>query len=416
VAQDILSAPPGGVAAVIAAALNDAAAPIRRDPRAFTMFSTRCRKKGEWAKCVEIFDAMRAQGVETNTIVYNATMSACSKGGQWERALAIFDTMPGDGLARSTISYNVAMSACMRGGDWARALRLFDEMAAAGLERDHVSVNSAMAAAEAGGQQDRMEALAGGAGKIAAVVPGGGATVAAVGSVGSSGGGSGSGGSDVEGENSGSDEEEEKREDPGASVKQGVLGSDGGRTSMHKPKENNATAASAEEKETEEEEEEVVVEEHPGVKERRLKAQRKDARREKFEVKRRERKAAKLSRPWVTGDGDGDGAEGAARTRGTKRLAGVLARALAPATLSKQAEKRKEWGSNPLKWIDDDEGMGKRRGKDAASDDDDEEDEDDEYDGPPPITGPSLMDADDEEAKPLLNFRHDRDDFWASGF
>jgi hypothetical protein len=118
----------------------------------------------------------------------------------------------------------------------------------------------------------------------------------------------------------------------------------------------------------------------------------------------------------VTGDGDGDGAEGAARTRGTKRLAGVLARALAPATLSKQAEKRKEWGSNPLKWIDDDEGMGKRRGKDAASDDDDEEDEDDEYDGPPPITGPSLMDADDEEAKPLLNFRHDRDDFWASGF
>ena len=112
VAQEILNAPEGGVAAVIAAALNDKEAPIRRDPRAFTMFSTRCRKKGDWSKCVEIFDAMRDQGVETNTIVYNATMSACSKGGDWERALELFETMPREGHDRSTITYNVAMSAC----------------------------------------------------------------------------------------------------------------------------------------------------------------------------------------------------------------------------------------------------------------------------------------------------------------
>ena len=125
VAQEILNAPEGGVAAVIAAALNDKEAPIRRDPRAFTMFSTRCRKKGDWSKCVEIFDAMRDQGVETNTIVYNATMSACSKGGDWERALELFETMPQEGHVRSTITYNVAMSACMRGGDWERALELF---------------------------------------------------------------------------------------------------------------------------------------------------------------------------------------------------------------------------------------------------------------------------------------------------
>ena len=145
VAQEILNAPEGGVAAVIAAALNDKEAPIRRDPRAFTMFSTRCRKKGDWSKCVEILDAMRDQGVETNTIVYNATMSACSKGGDWERALELFETMPREGHDRSTITYNVAMSACMRGGDWERALELFDQMAEEGLERDHVSINTAMA-------------------------------------------------------------------------------------------------------------------------------------------------------------------------------------------------------------------------------------------------------------------------------
>ena len=157
VAQAILSAPEGGVAAVIRAALNDKEAPIRRDPRAFTMFSTRCRKKGEWAKCVEIFDAMRDQGIETNTIVHNATMSACSKGGDWERALELFDAMPGEGHERSTITYNVAMGACMRGGDWERALELFDEMETEGLERDHVSVNTAMAAAEAGGDAGKCD-------------------------------------------------------------------------------------------------------------------------------------------------------------------------------------------------------------------------------------------------------------------
>ena len=160
VAQAILNAPPGGVASVIRAALEDRDAPIRRDPRAFTMFSTRCRKKGEWSKCVEIFDAMREQGVETNTIVYNATMSACAKGGAWERALELFDAMPGEGHDRSTITYNVAMGACMRGGDWERALELFDEMEEVGLERDHVSVNTAMAAAEAGGDADRLRRLA----------------------------------------------------------------------------------------------------------------------------------------------------------------------------------------------------------------------------------------------------------------
>jgi pentatricopeptide repeat protein len=100
--------------------------------------------------------------VETNTIVYNATMSACSKGGAWERALELFDDMPGLGHERSTITYNVAMGACMRGGDWERALELFDAMPDEGLERDAVSVNTAMAAAEAGGDDERLRALAGG--------------------------------------------------------------------------------------------------------------------------------------------------------------------------------------------------------------------------------------------------------------
>ena len=367
VAQEILNAPPGGVAAAIAAALNDPEAPIRRDPRAFTMFSTRCRKKGEWGKCVEIFDAMRAQGVETNTIVFNATMSACSKGGRWERALELFDAMRDEGHERSTISYNVAMSACMRGGAWERALALFDEMETVGLVRDHVSVNTAMAAAEQGGQRDRMEALAGTAAGKQKPVP------------------VKSKQKDDDDVSGGDDSEIDDKDD--GDVGRGW--EEAGTT---------AVAATAKEEDDDDADEEVDTEEDPLVRERRLKAQRRDARRQKFEERRRARKAAKLARPWVTGNGGEP--EGA---KETKRSAPE------PLPMNNTTKKRKEWNGNPMKWIDEDEGVkGKKRGQDSDSDDDDEED-----DGLQKITGPSILEADDEDLKRQLNSRNDNDDFWA---
>ena len=47
---------------------------------------------------------------------------------------------------------------------------------------------------------------------------------------------------------------------------------------------------------------------------------------------------------------------------------------------------------------------------------DDDSESDDVGDGLPPITGPSLLEAPDEEAGTLLNDRDDTDDFWATGF
>ena len=376
VAQEILNAPEGGVAAVIAAALNDKEAPIRRDPRAFTMFSTRCRKKGDWSKCVEIFDAMRDQGVETNTIVYNATMSACSKGGEWERALELFETMPREGHDRSTITFNVAMGACMRGGDWERALELFDQMAEEGLERDHVSVNTAMAAAEAGGQTERLKQLTVGVG--------------ATGVSGVDAGGNSDGGEDDDGDVEREDGEREGGDGEGLinGSRVGAVDASGG---------SNAAAKEEDNDDDDDNEKGPDIEEDPVVRERRLKAERRDARKRKFDEKRRARKTAKLARGWVTDNGEVP-EEGAGAVR--KR---------APIVPNATAKKCKEWGSNPLKWVDEDEGI-KKGGGDSDSD------SDEVGDGLPPITGPSLLDAPDEEAGTLLNDRNDTDDFWATGF
>ena len=113
-----------------------------------------------------------------------------------------------------------------------------------------------------------------------------------------------------------------------------------------------------------------------------------------FEAKRRARKAARNARPWMSGeDAPGAGAKPKAKAKDD------------PATRAK----RKEWGGNPLEWVDDDEGVKQRkRGRAESS-----EDEDDPYDdGIPPITGASVFDADETEVKTLLNTKDDGDDFW----
>ena len=376
VAQAILNAPAGGVAAVIRDALNDKEAPIRRDPRAFTMFSTRCRKSGEWEKCVESFDAMRDQGVETNTIVYNATMSACSKGGAWERALELFDDMPGLGHERSTITYNVAMGACMRGGDWERALELFDVMPDEGLERDAVSVNTAMAAAEAGGDQDRLRRLAGGGAAAKGVE----AEEKQPKPKSAAQDDDDAEEEDVDSEDD-DDSSDEEDDDDKSDSQDDIDPRDGPNVAKKLVVPWSPSPPSAEE--------------DPATRERRLKAERRDARRERFEAKRRARKAAKNSRPWTSDDA----APSASRKPKTKA-----------ATPGEAKAKRKEWGSNPLAWVDEDEGVKRRKkGKQVESSDK----EDDPYDDClPPITGPSVFEADEVETKMLINTDEGNDDFW----
>ena len=73
-------------------------------------------------------------------------------------------------------------------------------------------------------------------------------------------------------------------------------------------------------------------------------------------------------------------------------------------------------GGNPLKWVDEDEGVkrkkSEKKGREGSSDDE----EDPHDDGLPPITGPSVLDAPEEDAEKLLNRRDGDDDFWGHGF
>ena len=86
------------------------------------------------------------------------------------------------------------------------------------------------------------------------------------------------------------------------------------------------------------------------------------------------------------------------------------------AAIVRARKRRKEWGGNPLKWVDEDEGVkrkkSEKKGREGSSDDE----EDPHDDGLPPITGPSVLDAPEEDAEKLLNRRDGDDDFWGHGF
>ena len=155
----------------------------------------------------------------------------------------------------------------MAAGEWPHdaassgALELFDQMAEEGLERDHVSVNTAMAAAEAGGQTERLKQLTVGVG--------------ATGVSGVDAGGNSDGGEDDDGDVEREDGEREGGDGAGLidGSRVGAVYASGG------------SNAAAEEEDTDDDDDEKGpdIEEDPVVRERRLKAERRDARKRKFD-------------------------------------------------------------------------------------------------------------------------------------
>jgi len=71
----------------------------------------------------------RDLGLEPDTIVCNAALSACERGGQWEEALLLLREMDCvEGSPPDRVSYNTAIAALSRGGQWRMAVELLDEM------------------------------------------------------------------------------------------------------------------------------------------------------------------------------------------------------------------------------------------------------------------------------------------------
>ena len=61
-----------------------------------------------------------------DVITYSALISACEKGKQPDRALELFEAMKQQGVIPNTITYSALISACEKGKQLERALEFFE--------------------------------------------------------------------------------------------------------------------------------------------------------------------------------------------------------------------------------------------------------------------------------------------------
>ena len=345
------------VDALASAMSTDRARPLRADPRAFTTFMSRLNRAKLHDAALLVFEAQKRLGLERNAVNYNAAMVAHVKRDAPADALDLFDEMRAVGHEPSVISFNVAMGACVRAGRGAEALALFDEMAEKGVDVDAVSVNTAIAAAEVVGDDARVAQLRAGA----PFKKGEDETAS-----------SGSDDSTDDGDDStddGDDSEPDVARESSKHHEDVVL------------EEDEEAKRLAARKRKREEKRELLARFNDADDDGELaRRRRKDARKAKFEAKRRARKEEKRAkRPWTMA---------AAHAKKTE-------------TKSAKAHRRAEMKADPKVWVED------------ISDDDVALRDEDGERILPPIKGPSFLD--DPDAAKLMNARGS-DDFWSVGF
>lgn len=365
------------VRATLGEALSREDKPLRADPRAFTTFASRLVRAKLFERALEVFEAQRELGVERSVVSYNQAMVAHVKRGAPEDAIKIFEELTRVGHEPSVISYNVVMGACTRCGNGAEALRLYEEMVAKGMDLDAVSVNTAIAAAESIGDDARAETLRRGSpfARESEAEP---STANADSDSGSDDDSSDDSGDDSDGseelpflkDSAHDDEQDRDAVDEDEESKRAAARKrkrEAKERLLAEYKKSKASAAGRDEDEDEE----------------MAKRRRKDARRERFEAKRKARKEAnRVKRPWTV-----------AAAHASKRT---------PVKSAKEV-RRKAMKADPRVWVED---VDYFSGGDVHYDEDGER-------ILPPITGPSFLD--DPRAAKLMNAKGSND-FWSVGF
>ena len=91
-----------------------------------------------------LLQEMQDKEISSDTIAYNAAISACAKGGQWQHAVTLFEDMQDENIAPDTDTYYAANSACEKGHQWHLALTLLQEMQDKKIAPDTITCKAAI--------------------------------------------------------------------------------------------------------------------------------------------------------------------------------------------------------------------------------------------------------------------------------
>mmetsp|Transcript_27188 Transcript_27188/g.73428 ORF Transcript_27188/g.73428 Transcript_27188/m.73428 type:complete len:591 (-) Transcript_27188:70-1842(-) len=109
-----------------------------------------CSRAKNSKTTVQLFDQMRAEGLEPKRQTYNAVLHSTQSVGDFESANKVLSLMSENGITLNTVTYNIAISTRARIGDYRGAINLLAEMEIAGLEPSVVSYATAINAAAKG--------------------------------------------------------------------------------------------------------------------------------------------------------------------------------------------------------------------------------------------------------------------------
>lgn len=109
-----------------------------------------CSRASNSKTTVQLFDQMRAEGLEPKRATYNAVLHSTQSVGDFETANKVLALMSKNGITLNTVTYNIAISTRARIGDYRGAINLIAEMEAAGIEPSVVTYATAINAAAKG--------------------------------------------------------------------------------------------------------------------------------------------------------------------------------------------------------------------------------------------------------------------------
>jgi hypothetical protein len=68
-----------------------------------TKLLSQLTREGQWAKALEVYEALGYVGIAPDTTITNAAITACDKGGQWATPRAVYRSGRGGGHVLSML-------------------------------------------------------------------------------------------------------------------------------------------------------------------------------------------------------------------------------------------------------------------------------------------------------------------------
>ncbi|CAK0878481.1 unnamed protein product [Prorocentrum cordatum] len=127
------------------------------DSRLFTAALGACAAAQQWARTLDLLQALASDRLSLDAMCYTPAVIACARRGRWAESVGLLRAgLEGSGGATRAVSnlhtYSAAIGSCSSGSHWPRAAALLEDLACRGLVPDQFCCGAAMSSLEKGGQ------------------------------------------------------------------------------------------------------------------------------------------------------------------------------------------------------------------------------------------------------------------------